>query len=42
VGGAYAATSVRVDESMVITAESEDVALRIIEDDRFLALPRSD
>jgi glutathionylspermidine synthase len=40
VGGAYAASAARVDESLVITADSDNVALRVVEDDRFLDLAR--
>jgi glutathionylspermidine amidase/synthetase len=41
VAGAYAGSAVRVDESLVITAESDNVALRVVEDDRFRELARS-
>ena len=40
VGGAYAASTIRVDRSMVITAESDNVPLRIVEDDRFMEIAR--
>jgi len=35
VAGAFAGSTVRVDESRIITDESDNVALRIVEDDRF-------
>jgi len=38
VAGAYAGATVRVDESMVITAQSDNVAVRVVDDERFLEL----
>lgn len=35
VAGAYAGCGVRVDESLVVTSASDNVALRIVDDDRF-------
>ena len=40
VAGTYAGSGVRVDESLVITAESDNVALRVVDDDRFRELAR--
>ena len=40
VGGGYAAAAVRVDESLIITDQSDNVALRVVEDERFLELLR--
>ena len=44
VGGTYAAAAVRVDPSLIITGESDNVALRFVEDDHFrdLAAQRRD
>ena len=42
VGGGYAGTAVRVDESLIITVESDNVAVRIVDDERFLELARRD
>lgn len=38
VSGAYAAATLRVDETLVITSESDNVALRIVDDERFTEL----
>lgn len=38
VSGVYAGFGVRVDESLVITEQSDDVASRVIDDDRFRGL----
>ena len=35
VAGAYAGCGVGVDESLVVTSESDNVALRVVDDDRF-------
>ncbi len=35
VAGVYAGCGVRVDESLVVTSESDNVALRVIDDERF-------
>ena len=41
VTGAYAASVARVDKSMVITSSSDNVAMRVVEDDRFQELLRA-
>ncbi len=38
VSGAYAASTVRVDTSLVITSASDNLAMRIVDDDQFLAI----
>lgn len=35
VAGAYAGCGVRVDESLVVTSESDNIALRVVDDERF-------
>lgn len=42
VGGAYAASCVRVDESLVITSQSDNAPLRVLDDERFLDLKEED
>lgn len=41
VAGAYAASTVGVDTSLVITSESDNVALRVVDDERFLSIAGS-
>jgi len=38
VAGGYAGCGARIDGTLVITVESDSVALRVVDDDRFLEL----